>query len=249
MVTAAQRPLESLAAVAAPELLTTSRKPTVLKSTRQPPCRCAEPIFEAIEREASTFATKARSPPACRWWSRCSCRSRASATARRRPRCARSRKAAQIERFRTPAGRTCRQRVRSRPMRTARRHRRPAHAHVPRGAGHVGARRHQRAVCARGPARARYSSLSIKQVAESSASTTRPTSAASSRSRSGRAAHRVSRKMAQRQLAAAEDRLADASGRSETPPSPARPRAWRSRGRRSGAAGSRPAGARHARTR
>ena len=55
VVTAAQRPLESLAATASPELLQHIRKPTVLHV--DPKSRHADslmPLFDAIEREAAT---------------------------------------------------------------------------------------------------------------------------------------------------------------------------------------------------
>lgn len=57
VVTAAQRPLESLLAVAAPELLATLRQPVVLDATASP--RHAEalmPLFDAIAREARVQA-------------------------------------------------------------------------------------------------------------------------------------------------------------------------------------------------
>jgi AraC family transcriptional regulator, transcriptional activator of pobA len=58
VITAAQKPLESLAAVAAPELLRSIRKPAVLAV--DPASRHAEalqPLFDAIERESLTHAT------------------------------------------------------------------------------------------------------------------------------------------------------------------------------------------------
>lgn len=57
VVTAAQRPLESLASVAAPELLATLRRPAVLAAAAVP--RHAEallPLFDAIERESRVQA-------------------------------------------------------------------------------------------------------------------------------------------------------------------------------------------------
>lgn len=54
VVTAAQRPLESLAAVAGPELLNTIRTPAVIDTHLSP--RYAEalmPLFDSIEREST----------------------------------------------------------------------------------------------------------------------------------------------------------------------------------------------------
>ena len=58
VVTAAQRPLETVAEAAAPELLATIRRPAVLRV--EPGSRYEDalmPLFEAIEREARTYAT------------------------------------------------------------------------------------------------------------------------------------------------------------------------------------------------
>lgn len=57
VVTAAQRPLESLAAVASPELLTTIRTPAVVDTTLSPRhAQALMPLFEAVERESRVHA-------------------------------------------------------------------------------------------------------------------------------------------------------------------------------------------------
>jgi AraC family transcriptional activator of pobA len=112
VITAAQRPLESLAAVAAPELLTHLRTPTVLEV--DPDSRHADalmPIFEAIEREASTFAEGQVAAGLSLVIALFVQIARISDSSQAATTLARSRKAAQIERFRTLLDESCRQRV------------------------------------------------------------------------------------------------------------------------------------------
>ena len=112
VITAAQRPLESLAAVAAPELLTHLRTPTVLEV--DPGSRHADalmPIFEAIEREASTFAEGQVAAGLSLVIALFVQIARISDSSQAATTLARSRKAAQIERCRTLLDESCRQRV------------------------------------------------------------------------------------------------------------------------------------------
>ena len=112
VITAAQRPLESLAAVAAPDLLAHLRTPTVLEV--DPGSRHADalmPIFEAIEREASTFAEGQVAAGLSLVIALFVQIARISDSSQAATTLARSRKAAQIERFRTLLDESCRQRV------------------------------------------------------------------------------------------------------------------------------------------
>ena len=112
VITSAQRPLESLAAVAAPELLAHLRTPTVLEV--DPGSRHADalmPIFEAIEREASTFAEGQVAAGLSLVIALFVQIARISDSSQAATTLALSRKAAQIERFRTLLDESCRQRV------------------------------------------------------------------------------------------------------------------------------------------
>lgn len=104
VVTAAQRPLESLLAVAAPELLPTIRQPVVLDAGASP--RHAEalmPLFEAIERESRVHApgqAAAGSALLVALFVQIGRIAAAQQVGERGGEGGRSRKAAQIERFR-----------------------------------------------------------------------------------------------------------------------------------------------------
>jgi len=98
--------------VAAPELLTHLRTPTVLEV--DPGSRHADalmPIFEAIEREASTFAEGQVAAGLSLVIALFVQIARISDSSQAATTLARSRKAAQIERFRTLLDESCRQRV------------------------------------------------------------------------------------------------------------------------------------------
>ncbi len=112
VITAAQRPVESLAAMVAPELLTHIRKPAVLSvdpDSRQG--QALMPLFEAIERETFTYVqgqVAASLPLVVALFvqiARISQRDPAPDDT------ARTRKAAQVERFRDLLDERCRQRV------------------------------------------------------------------------------------------------------------------------------------------
>lgn len=113
VITAAQRPLESLAAVAAPELLATVRTPAVLAV--DPQGRHAEtlmPLFEAIEREAALHAQGQVSAGLSLLVALFVQIARISHSAGSAgDEVARSRKAAQIERFRALLDARCRERL------------------------------------------------------------------------------------------------------------------------------------------
>ncbi len=112
VITAAQRPLESLAKVAAPELLPHLRRPAVLQV--DPQTRHAEallPLFEAIERESMTHApgqVAAGMSLVVALFVQIARISQGVASADGMNR---SRKAAHIERFRTLLDERCRQRA------------------------------------------------------------------------------------------------------------------------------------------
>ena len=112
VVTAAQRPLESLASVAAPELLTYIRMPTVLNV--DPASRHAEalmPLFDAIEREALTHSQGQVGAGMSLLVALFVQIARISQSTHATDEVARSRKAAQIERFRALLDERCRKRV------------------------------------------------------------------------------------------------------------------------------------------
>lgn len=112
VITAAQRPLESLASIAAPELLPHIRTPTVLNV--DPAGRHAEalmPLFEAIEREAFTHAQGQVAAGMSLVVALFVQIARISQSAQSTDTQTRSRKAGQIERFRALLDERCRQRV------------------------------------------------------------------------------------------------------------------------------------------
>ncbi len=112
VITAAQRPLESLAAVAAPELLHYIRTPAVLEVA--PESRHAEalmPLFEAIEREAATHTQGQIAAGMSLLVALFVQIARISQSAADHAEMARSRKAARIERFRALLDERCRQRL------------------------------------------------------------------------------------------------------------------------------------------
>ena len=101
VITAAQRPLESLAAAAAPELLRHIRKPTVVSVDAS--SRHAEallPLFDAIERESATHAAGQEVAGLALMLSLFVQIARISDSVPRAEEPQRSRKAVQIERFR-----------------------------------------------------------------------------------------------------------------------------------------------------
>lgn len=112
VVTAAQRPLESLAASASPELLQHIRKPTVLHV--DPKSRHAEslmPLFDAIEREAAMHTQGQVSAGMSLLVALFVQIARISQTARSDEDVPRTRTARQVERFRTLLDEHCRERM------------------------------------------------------------------------------------------------------------------------------------------
>jgi len=112
VITAAQRPLESLATVAAPELLHYIRTPTVL--TVDPGSRHAEalmPLFDAIEREAAAHAHGRAAAGMSLLVALFVQIARISQSAESSAELPRTRKAAQIERFRELLDTHCRERL------------------------------------------------------------------------------------------------------------------------------------------
>jgi AraC family transcriptional regulator, transcriptional activator of pobA len=112
VITAAQRPLESLAALAAPELLQVLRRPAVLEV--DPQSRHAEallPLFDAIERESMTHAPGQVAAGMSLLVALFVQIARISQGVQTSEGQNRSRKAATIERFRTLMDERCRQRV------------------------------------------------------------------------------------------------------------------------------------------
>jgi len=112
VVTAAQRPLESLAAMASPGLLQHIRKPTVLHV--DPKSRHAEslmPLFDAIEREAATHTQGKVAGGMALLVALFVQVARISETAPAEEDVPRTRKALQVERFRALLDEHCRERV------------------------------------------------------------------------------------------------------------------------------------------
>jgi len=112
VITAAQRPLESLATVASPELLHYIRTPTVLKV--DPASRHAEalmPLFDAIEREAGAHAHGRAAAGMSLLVALFVQIARISQSAESSAELPRTRKAAQIERFRALLDTHCRERL------------------------------------------------------------------------------------------------------------------------------------------
>jgi len=112
VITAAQRPLESLAALAAPELLQHLRRPAVLRV--DPNTRRAEalmPLFEAIEREALVHAQGQLAAGMSLLVALFVQIARISQAQKEQGQEGRSRKSAQIERFRRLLDDWCRQRL------------------------------------------------------------------------------------------------------------------------------------------
>lgn len=112
VITAAQRPLESLAAVAAPELLQVIRTPTVLRV--DPNSRHAEalmPLFDAIEREAAAHASGQVAAGMSLLVALFVQIARISRSANDTAEAPRTRKADQIERFRELLDQHCRERL------------------------------------------------------------------------------------------------------------------------------------------
>lgn len=112
VITAAQRPLESLAGIAAPELLTLMRKPAVLPvdaSSRH--ADALMPLFGAIEREAHTHAQGQVAAGMSLLVALFVQIARIRQTSPQGGEAQRSRKAVQIERFRALLDAWCRQRM------------------------------------------------------------------------------------------------------------------------------------------
>jgi AraC family transcriptional activator of pobA len=112
VITAAQRPLESLAAIASPELLHHIRRPTVLHVDAK--SRHAEslmPLFDAIEREAAVHTQGQVAAGMSLLVALFVQIARISETSRTDEDVARTRKARQIERFRALLDEHCRERV------------------------------------------------------------------------------------------------------------------------------------------
>lgn len=101
VITAAQKPLESLASIAAPELLRHVRQPAVLQvDPKSRHTEAMQPLFEAIERESHTHAAGQTAAGMALLVALFVQIARISASAASESEAARSRKAAQIERFR-----------------------------------------------------------------------------------------------------------------------------------------------------